>query len=181
MKALFYTREFPPYVYGGAGVHVEYLAGELAKLMDVDVRCFGDQNDQSSNLTVKGFPFENPVFDGSDDNGLTAASAAKTDGVCVGSVEVCSGVGGWIEPTYTSIPTYEVSESTCDGLDNDCDGSDDNGLTAASASKTAGVCVGSVEVCSGVGGWIEPTYTSITDYEVSETSVTRMLYLAHIF
>ena len=29
MKALFYTREFPPYVYGGAGVHVEYLASEL--------------------------------------------------------------------------------------------------------------------------------------------------------
>ena len=29
MKALFFTREFPPYVYGGAGVHVEYLAAEL--------------------------------------------------------------------------------------------------------------------------------------------------------
>ncbi|PKP12243.1 MAG: glycogen synthase [Bacteroidetes bacterium HGW-Bacteroidetes-3] len=63
MKALFYTREFPPYVYGGAGVHVEYLAGELAKLMEVDVRCFGDQNEKTGNLTVKGFPFENPDFD----------------------------------------------------------------------------------------------------------------------
>lgn len=63
MKVLFYTREFPPYVYGGAGVHVEYLADELAKLMDVDVRCFGDQDKKSGNLTVKGFPFENPVFD----------------------------------------------------------------------------------------------------------------------
>lgn len=63
MKALFYTREFPPYVYGGAGVHVEYLAAELAKLMEVDVRCFGDQNEKTGNLTVKGFPFENPVFD----------------------------------------------------------------------------------------------------------------------
>ena len=63
MKALFYTREFPPYVYGGAGVHVEYLADELAKLIDVDVRCFGDQDKTSGNLTVKGFPYENPVFD----------------------------------------------------------------------------------------------------------------------
>ncbi|PKP28925.1 MAG: glycogen synthase [Bacteroidetes bacterium HGW-Bacteroidetes-18] len=63
MKALFYTREFPPYVYGGAGVHVEYLAAELAKLMEVDVRCFGDQNEKTGNLMVKGFPFENPVFD----------------------------------------------------------------------------------------------------------------------
>lgn len=63
MKALFYTREFPPYVYGGAGVHVEYLASELAKLMEVDVRCFGDQNEKTGNLTVKGFPFESPDFD----------------------------------------------------------------------------------------------------------------------
>ena len=38
MKALFFTREFPPYVYGGAGVHVEYLAEELTKLINVDVR-----------------------------------------------------------------------------------------------------------------------------------------------
>ncbi|NJX13954.1 glycogen synthase [Tamlana crocina] len=67
MKALFYTREFPPYVYGGAGVHVEYLAGELAKLMEVDVRCFGDQDEKSDNLSVKGFPFEDGVFENSDD------------------------------------------------------------------------------------------------------------------
>ena len=36
------TREFPPDVYGGAGVHVEYLVRELRKLIDVDVHCFGD-------------------------------------------------------------------------------------------------------------------------------------------
>jgi len=66
MKALFYTREFPPYVYGGAGVHVEYLANELAKLMEVEVRCFGDQNQQSKQLSVKGFPFENLDFDHSN-------------------------------------------------------------------------------------------------------------------
>ncbi|MDY7394754.1 glycogen synthase [Aureibaculum sp. 2210JD6-5] len=67
MKALFYTREFPPYVYGGAGVHVEYLATELSKLMEIDVRCFGDQNSESENLTVKGFPYDNPVFDKTND------------------------------------------------------------------------------------------------------------------
>ncbi len=67
MKALFYTREFPPYVYGGAGVHVEYLATELAKLMEMEVRSFGDQDQKSGNLTVKGFPYENPVFDETDD------------------------------------------------------------------------------------------------------------------
>jgi len=67
MKALFYTREFPPYVYGGAGVHVEYLADELSKLMDLDVRCFGDQDSKNGSLSVKGFPFEDGVFENSDD------------------------------------------------------------------------------------------------------------------
>ncbi len=41
MKALFLTNEFPPNVYGGAGVHVEYLTRELARVADVEVRCFG--------------------------------------------------------------------------------------------------------------------------------------------
>ena len=67
MKALFYTREFPPYVYGGAGVHVEYLAEELAKLINIEVRCFGDQNSNSGNLTVKGFSYENELFNNADD------------------------------------------------------------------------------------------------------------------
>ncbi|TWO31524.1 glycogen synthase [Seonamhaeicola sediminis] len=66
MKALFFTREFPPYVYGGAGVHVEYLAAELAKLMKIDVRCFGDQNEENNNLTVKGFPYDNALFNDSN-------------------------------------------------------------------------------------------------------------------
>jgi starch synthase len=35
------TREYPPEVYGGAGVHVEYLARELARLEDVTVHCWG--------------------------------------------------------------------------------------------------------------------------------------------
>jgi starch synthase len=35
------TREFPPEVYGGAGVHVEYLARELARIVALDVHCWG--------------------------------------------------------------------------------------------------------------------------------------------
>jgi starch synthase len=35
------TREYPPEVYGGAGVHLEYLARELRRLADVRVHCFG--------------------------------------------------------------------------------------------------------------------------------------------
>ncbi|GAB4162538.1 MAG: glycogen synthase [Winogradskyella sp.] len=66
MKVLFLTREFPPYVYGGAGVHVEYLAKELSVLMEVEVRAFGDQNQPNGHLSVKGYPFEDGVFKNSD-------------------------------------------------------------------------------------------------------------------
>jgi alpha-maltose-1-phosphate synthase len=48
------TREYPPDVYGGAGVHVEYLARELARLADVEVRTFGRQDVQAGRLVVHG-------------------------------------------------------------------------------------------------------------------------------
>jgi glycogen synthase len=67
VKALFLTREFPPYVYGGAGVHVEYLAEELSELMPIEVRSFGDQDVEDKNLSVKGFPFDEGVFKDTDE------------------------------------------------------------------------------------------------------------------
>jgi starch synthase len=41
MRVALLTREYPPEIYGGAGVHVEYLSAELARRVDVDVHCFG--------------------------------------------------------------------------------------------------------------------------------------------
>jgi alpha-maltose-1-phosphate synthase len=58
MKALFLTNEYPPNIYGGAGVHVDYLSRELAKIMDVEVRCFGNQQVDQSHLKVRGFGFD---------------------------------------------------------------------------------------------------------------------------
>jgi alpha-maltose-1-phosphate synthase len=42
MRAAILTREFPPDVYGGAGVHVDFLVRELRRLIDVDVHCMGE-------------------------------------------------------------------------------------------------------------------------------------------
>ena len=56
MKSLLLTNEYPPHVYGGAGVHVEFLSRELAQLMDVEVRCFGDQHLDEGRLHVRGYP-----------------------------------------------------------------------------------------------------------------------------
>ncbi len=66
MKALLLTNEFPPNVYGGAGVHVEYLSRELAKLMEVEVRCFGEQLDESKPLTVRGTTVDSSRFADAD-------------------------------------------------------------------------------------------------------------------
>ncbi|MET7358587.1 glycogen synthase [Streptomyces sp. NPDC005562] len=42
MKVGLLTREYPPDVYGGAGVHVEFLAQELRSLTDLAVHCWGE-------------------------------------------------------------------------------------------------------------------------------------------
>jgi alpha-maltose-1-phosphate synthase len=47
MRVAVLSREYPPEVYGGAGVHVEFLARELRKLVDVDVHCFGADRTES--------------------------------------------------------------------------------------------------------------------------------------
>jgi alpha-maltose-1-phosphate synthase len=62
VKVLFLTNEYPPHIYGGAGVHVGYLSRELAKTMPVEVRCFGDQRIEEANLKVTGFELDTSDF-----------------------------------------------------------------------------------------------------------------------
>ncbi|MBI5591583.1 MAG: glycogen synthase [Deltaproteobacteria bacterium] len=58
MKILMITNEYPPHIYGGAGVHVDYLCRELMRLDDarhrLRVLCFGDQRDSGTNFAVTG-------------------------------------------------------------------------------------------------------------------------------
>jgi alpha-maltose-1-phosphate synthase len=54
MRVGLFTREYPPHVYGGAGVHVEYLSRELARQASVDVHCWGKQHSDEGNLHVRG-------------------------------------------------------------------------------------------------------------------------------
>jgi starch synthase len=62
VKVLFLTNEYPPHIYGGAGVHVGYLSRELARTMEVEVRCFGDQNFREGRLQVTGFELDTGEF-----------------------------------------------------------------------------------------------------------------------
>ncbi|MFJ6656474.1 glycogen synthase [Streptomyces sp. NPDC091377] len=62
MRVGLLTREYPPDVYGGAGVHVEFLARELAELVDLDVHCWGEGR---ADGVLRHRPW--PLLDGAND------------------------------------------------------------------------------------------------------------------
>ena len=74
------TREYPPEVYGGAGVHVEYLARELRRLVEVRVHCMGAPRTEEG-VTAYDVPA-----------GLAAANAAlRTFGTDLEMAAGCEG------------------------------------------------------------------------------------------
>ena len=89
MKIVILTNEYPPNVYGGAGVHVEYLTRELAALDDgrheIEVLCFGEQDETHDNLRVRGVDpdFELPH---QDERHAKFIDAMARDLVMAGSV-----------------------------------------------------------------------------------------------
>jgi starch synthase len=66
MKILMLTNEYPPHIYGGAGVHVDYLCRELVRLDDarhrLQVMCFGDQRETGTNFDVTGIALPAELF-----------------------------------------------------------------------------------------------------------------------
>jgi glycogen synthase len=59
VKALLVTREYPPHIYGGAGVVADQLSRALARRMAVEVRCFGAREPRPDGITVRGYtPWE---------------------------------------------------------------------------------------------------------------------------
>lgn len=66
MKVTFFTREYPPNVYGGAGVHIKNLSRQLGRLMEVDVRCVGDQASDEKGFRVRGYQGWNRMWQDGD-------------------------------------------------------------------------------------------------------------------
>jgi alpha-maltose-1-phosphate synthase len=75
MRVGLMTREYPPNVYGGAGVHVEYLSRELARLIEVEVHCWGTQRSDEGNLHVRGGEPPAEITAGTDAKFKTAVDA----------------------------------------------------------------------------------------------------------
>jgi alpha-maltose-1-phosphate synthase len=56
VRALILTNEFPPEIYGGAGVHVDELTRHLRPLIELDIRTFGSRSEEADGWRVRGYP-----------------------------------------------------------------------------------------------------------------------------
>jgi glycogen synthase len=93
MRIALLSNEYPPHIYGGAGVHVDYLTRELVTLENgkhfLQILCFGEQKTGSENTTVQGIssradlPFQDSrhqkLFDALYRNLVMAGSVKEAD------------------------------------------------------------------------------------------------------
>lgn len=116
MKVALLSREFPPEVYGGAGVHVEYLSRELSALVDLSVHCFGAPR-QSTLVAGTYHPWAAIVTHGGHGSALGAMSvnllmaAAVEHADLVHSHTWYTNLGGHLAKLLYDIPHVVTSHS----------------------------------------------------------------------
>jgi len=93
------------------------------------------------------------------DEGLVAPLAELHQGVCAGLVQVCAGEDGWQQPNYDALANYTAGEDSCeDALDNDCDGTVNEGCACQAGEEQAcgevtGECAAGTQTCTAGGQW----------------------------
>jgi glycogen synthase len=96
VNVLLLSREYPPHVYGGAGVVVDHLSRALARRASVEVRCFGDNEQARPNLAVHGYsPWERLA------GGPEAAYAPALEALSVGLAMARDAVRADVVHTHT--------------------------------------------------------------------------------
>ena len=108
------------------------------------------------------------------DNDLTAPLNLLQEGVCEGSRMTCGGVAGWGD-NYLSVDNYETTETTCDGSDNDCDGTADEDVTTTFYADDDGDSYGnrviSTDACAASTGFVADN-TDCDDNDVALNPAT---------
>ena len=102
--------------------------------------------------------------DGVADDGYVNTATSCGVGECAAAGELTCVEGSEVDTCTAGDPTDEI----CNGLDDNCNGFVDDGLTAPLADNQNGVCAGSVKVCN--GAWEEPDYTALPNYENPEVT-----------
>ena len=147
---------------GDINLHVERTIPIECPDADLDGRqlagCGGDDCDDTHALS---FPGADEICDGRDndcnntvDDGFEFNLCPLQDGVCAGSRESCNDNGRQVCGDALYGPGFERNEVSCDGIDNDCDGTLDELLNAPGGTCPAqGVCNQASARCLGQGGW----------------------------
>jgi hypothetical protein len=130
-----------------------------------DYRDYGPDYERDDESSCDGLDND---CDGTVDEQLER-ECSNQKGVCEGATSECSDgtYAACEKPQYGE--SYEVDESTCDNLDNDCDGTVDEHLTAV-CGKQKGVCSGATVACDDFGKF--PTCDDRqygSDYQQTET------------
>ncbi|OYO08405.1 glycogen synthase [Enemella evansiae] len=109
MRIAVFTREYPPSIYGGAGVHVAQLVPQLRRLAEVDVQCMGEPR-EGATAHPENFPAgANPAlrFFGAD----LAMTAAVPEVDVVHSHTWYANLGGHLTGLFQNIPHVVTSHS----------------------------------------------------------------------
>lgn len=119
MKIALYTNEYPPHIYGGAGIHVDFISRELQKLAEVEISCFGEQSIDEGQLKVQGYqsqsdyasaaPQHRGLFQTLDRNLQIAAHTQKAD--LVHCHTWYSHWAGFLTKTLQNIPLIVTTHS----------------------------------------------------------------------
>ncbi|MCC2593499.1 glycogen synthase [Tessaracoccus sp. OS52] len=110
MKLSLLTREYPPSIYGGAGVHVAQLVPQLAKLIDVEVHCMGEPREGATAHAEDYPPGANPALRvlGAD---LSMAAAVGDDVDIIHSHTWYANMAGHLAGLLRGVPHVVTSHS----------------------------------------------------------------------
>jgi len=119
----------------------------------ISIQNDGDCNDSNDSIN----PLASEICDGVDNDcdtatedgsGQVAPFNSNQTGVCLNSIQECTS-GNWVD-NY-AITNYEDPEITCDGLDNNCNGTVDEGCECIEnqpCGKDVGICTSGIQVCT---------------------------------